>query len=419
MIKRLFSNNFHFSTITYYKHFRNVAFHSTRIISQNKGLNMEQLYTNNQNTINRWSARMVESSLQRYTSEKFSWNYSHGLMVMAIQKAGEMLDEPKYLRFVLEWINSFVQADGTIRTYRAEEYNVDLVNSGKLLYSAYKHTGDSRYSKAIEHLRNQMRSHPRNNANGFWHKQIYPYQMWLDGIYMAGPFLSEYALRFNEPKLFDDVIHQIVLIEKHTRDAKTGLLYHAWDESKQQRWCNPETGCSKHFWGRSIGWFMMAIVDILDHLPPEHLQRSDLITILNRIAESVLKVQDKESGLWYQILNLPNRKGNYLEMSASTMFIYAYAKAVRKGYLVQEYLLHAHRAYLEILEKFITIDSQGLLTLNSICRSAGLGGNPYRDGSFDYYISEDIVSNNFHGVGPFILSALEMEQAGFNENIPQ
>ncbi len=367
--------------------------------------------------INTWSVRMAESTLQRYTEKDFSWNYDHGLRVLAIQKAGEATGEERYLQFVADWVDHFVQPDGSILTYHMETYNIDWVNSGKLLFRAYEHTGDERYCKAIAMLREQMRTHPRNNARGFWHKKIYPYQMWLDGIYMAGPFLSEYALRFDEPETFDDVVHQITLIEKHTRDEKTGLLYHAWDESKQQRWCDPVTGRSQYFWGRAVGWYVMAIVDVLDHLPREHAGRSALIAILEETAAGIVKVQDEATGLWYQILDLPERAGNYLEASASTMFVYAFAKGVREGYLRQDYLLSARRSYRGLLQNLIKIDSQGLLTLENVCGGAGLGGEPYRDGSFEYYVSEKIIPNDPKGVGPFILAALEMERAGIHEEM--
>ena len=367
--------------------------------------------------INTWSVRMVESTLQRYTLKDFQWHYEHGLQVTAIQKAGEATGDEHYLKFVADWIDNFVQPDGTIRTYRVGEYNIDQINAGKVLYGVYERTGDERYRKAIELLREQMRTHPRNTANGFWHKKIYPYQMWLDGIYMAGPFLSEYAHRFDEPSTFDDVIHQILLIEKYTRDEKTGLLYHAWDESKQQRWCDPNTGLSKYFWGRGVGWFVMGIVDVLDHLPREQAHRQDLIAILDWTARALVRVQDEATGLWYQILDLPNRKGNYLEASASAMFVYAFAKGVREGYLAQDYLLSAWRGYHGLLQNLIKIDSQGLLTLEKVCGGAGLGGEPYRDGSFEYYVTEKIIPNDPKGVGPFILAALEMERAGVNEEM--
>ncbi|MFT3895397.1 MAG: glycoside hydrolase family 88 protein [Anaerolineales bacterium] len=364
--------------------------------------------------LNTWSTRMVESTLQRYTLKDFKWHYEHGLLVMAIQRAGEATGEERYLKFVADWVDRFVQPNGNIHTYYVDEYNLDQINAGRLLYSAYERTREECYRKAIELLRGQLRTHPRNHAKGFWHKKIYPYQMWLDGIYMAGPFLAEYALRFNESETFDDIVHQILLIEEHTRDPKTGLLYHAWDESKQQRWCDPETGQSKNFWGRAVGWFGMALVDVLDYLPRDHAGRSALIAALDRAASAIVKVQDEATGLWYQVLDLPKRKGNYLEASASSMFVYTFAKAVNKGYISQEYLLSARRGYHGLLQNLIKIDSQGLLTLEKVCSVAGLGGEPYRDGSFDYYVSEKTVSNDPKGVGPFILASLEMERVGIN-----
>jgi unsaturated rhamnogalacturonyl hydrolase len=359
--------------------------------------------------INTWSVRMVESTFQRYTWKDFKWHYEHGLQIMAIQKAGEVARNARYRKFVLDWIDYFVQSDGTIRTYRLEEYNLDQINPGKLLFSAWEQTGDEYYRKALDLLREQLRMQPRTKSNGYWHKKIYPDQMWLDGVYMAGPFLAEYALRFKEPETFDDIVYQITLIEKHTRDEKTGLLYHAWDESKRQRWCDPVTGHSKSFWGRGVGWYVMAIVDVLDYLPCDHAGRSALVAILNQTAAAIAKVQDKSTGLWYQILDLPDRAGNYLEASASAMFVYAFAKAVRKGYLAQDYLLSARRGYHGLLQTLIKIDSQGWLTLEKVCSGAGLGGEPYRDGSFEYYVNEKITPNDPKGVGPFILAALEME----------
>jgi unsaturated rhamnogalacturonyl hydrolase len=204
------------------------------------------------------------------------------------------------------------------------------------------------------------------------------------------------------------------LIDEHTRDPKTDLLYHAWDESKVQRWADPITGCSRYFWGRAIGWYMMAIVDVLDHLPREQSRRQDLIAVLHRTARALVRVQEEGTGLWYQILDVPDRAGNYLEASASAMFVYAFAKAVRKGYLAQDFLFSARRGYHGLLQNLIKIDSQGLLTLENVCGGAGLGGEPYRDGSFEYYISEKIIPNDPKGVGPFILAALEMERSGVN-----
>ena len=376
---------------------------------------MKQTSSPKPSLLNTWSVRMVESTLRRYTLNDALWHYEHGLQVMAIQKAGEVTGQSRYLRFVSNWIDRFVRPDGGISTYRVDEYNLDQINPGKLLFGALERAVDKRYREALDLLLEQLRTQPRNKSNGFWHKKIYPHQMWLDGIYMAGPFLAEYAHRFDEPLLFDEVIHQIKLIDKHTRDEQTGLLYHAWDESKEQRWADPITGLSPHFWGRAIGWFVMAIVDVLDHLPQDQAHRQDLIVILRRTAEALVKVQDEATGLWYQILDLPARTGNYLEASASAMFVYAFAKGAHNGYLPQDYLSAARRGYHGLLQNLIKVDSQGLLTLEGVCSVAGLGGEPYRDGSFEYYVNEEITTNDPKGVGPFILAALEMEGAGINE----
>jgi unsaturated rhamnogalacturonyl hydrolase len=239
--------------------------------------------------------------------------------------------------------------------------------------------------------------------------------MWLDGIYMAGPFYAQFGRIFDEPSAFDNVAHQILLIEEHTRDPSTGLLYHAWDESKQQRWANPETGCSPHFWGRAMGWYAMALVDVLDYFPEDHPRRDAIIAIFGRMIEALARVQDEASGLWYQVLDQGRRAGNYLEASASCMFVYAIAKGVRKGYLPPDYLAVARKGYQGIVRDLITVDEQGLVTLEGICSVAGLGGNPYRDGSFEYYVSEKVVPNDYKGVGPFILASLEVEGAGLDQ----
>jgi unsaturated rhamnogalacturonyl hydrolase len=306
-------------------------------------------------------------------------------------------------------VDWFVTPEGNIRTYRVGEFNLDQINPGKLLFQAYAQTGDERYRKAIELLRNQLQNQPRTASGGFWHKKIYPNQMWLDGIYMAAPFYAEYALTFDEPEAFDDLTGQIILIEQHTRDPQTGLLYHAWDESKAMAWADPQTGCSPHFWGRAMGWYVMALVDVLDFLPYNHKNHAALAAILQNLAASLIRFQDAATGLWYQVVDAAGRPGNYRESSVSAMLAYGFAKGVRKNLLSSEYLLSAQRAYRGLLENQIKVDSQGLVTLENTCGAAGLGGNPYRDGSYKYYVNEKIVTNDFKGVGPFVLAALEME----------
>ncbi|MCK6629848.1 MAG: glycoside hydrolase family 88 protein [Anaerolineae bacterium] len=352
---------------------------------------------------------MADSVLKRHPLVADKWRYEAGVVLSAIHQVWLKTQEQKYHDYIKSNIDQFIGPAGDIQTYRLEEYNLDQINEGKLLFLLYNQTGDDRYRQAAYLLRKQLQTHPRTSEGGFWHKQIYPHQMWLDGLYMAAPFLAEFAQTFGEPEGFDEVVRQFTLIERHTRDPQTGLLYHGWDESKRQRWANPETGCSPCFWGRAVGWYMMAIVDVLDFLPQNHTGRESLLTIFERTASALAAVQDKATGLWYQVLDQGGRAGNYLEASASSMFVYALAKGIRQGYLDEKYQAVATQGYQGILERFVEIDAQGLVNLNGICAVAGLGGEPYRDGSFEYYIGEEIATNDYKGVGPFIMASVEME----------
>lgn len=358
-----------------------------------------------------WSMRMADSIIRREPRLSERWRYESGVVLCGIERLWQKCRGSHFWEYLKDNMDAFVTPDGAIRTYRLDEYNLDQIDQGKLLFPLFSATQDERYKRAAFLLRDQLRSHPRTREGGFWHKQIYPHQMWLDGIYMASPFYAEFAKTFDEPSAFDDVAHQIILIERHTRDPKTGLLYHGWDESKTQRWANPETGCSLHFWGRALGWYAMALVDMLDHFPSDHPQRPDILAILQRLADTIAEVQDDATGLWYQILNLAGKPGNYLEASASCMFVYALAKGARQGYLASKHLGAAKKGYAGIIKQFIEVDTQGLVNLNSICGVAGLGGNRYRDGSFEYYVSEPVVTNDHKGTGAFILASVEIEQA--------
>jgi unsaturated rhamnogalacturonyl hydrolase len=357
-----------------------------------------------------WSARMADSAIARHSPASARWHYEHGLVLKAIEQVWRATGDDGYWRFIKDTVDLFIDSEGQIRTYRVEEYNLDQINPGKLLFPLYQATGDARYKNAIALLRRQLAGQPRTSSGAFWHKQIYPFQIWLDGLYMAGPFYAEYGATFDEPAAFDDVAHEISLVEAHMRDPRTGLLYHGWDESRQQRWADPATGCSPHFWGRAIGWYAMALVDVLDYLPPAHPQRPTIIANLVRLADALARFQDSLTGLWYQVLDQGEREGNYLEASAACMFVYAIAKAVRNAYLSGGYLHIAQSGYRGILQHLVRVDQRGLVDLERICSVAGLGGDPYRDGSYAYYVGEPIATNDYKGVGAFILAAVEMEQ---------
>ncbi|MDC6365914.1 MULTISPECIES: glycoside hydrolase family 105 protein [Flavobacteriaceae] len=363
-----------------------------------------------------WSERMALSIMERdpkaWQTENDSipkWNYKIGLLCTAFQQLYKRTLDERFLNYVKDYTDVIINDEGVITGYNLEEYNIDMINSGKMLFWLYDETQDPKYHKALIELRKQLDGHPRTNSHGFWHKKIYPYQMWLDGLYMGTPFYAEYNTRFENGDKLDDIAHQFELIWKHTFDDETGLLYHAWDESKQMDWANKENGKSPNFWSRSMGWYVMALVDVLDFFPAEHPKREVLVEQLNRLSEALLEHQD-ETGLWYQVPNMPEKEGNYLESSGSSMFAYGFAKGTSKGYLPEEYLAHAEKIFNGLVEHLIKVDANGEVHITQVCKSAGLGGNPYRDGSFEYYISEPIVTDNLHGLGPFILAANQLNK---------
>lgn len=336
------------------------------------------------------------------------WRYDQGVILKGIEGIWNATGDGKWFNYIQRSMDVYVQEDGTIKGYRPDEYNIDNINNGKLVLLLYQVTGKEKYRKAADLLRSQLRTHPRTSEGGFWHKKIYPGQMWLDGLYMGEPFYAEYAKLFHEDSAFNDITRQFVLIEQHARDAKTGLLYHGWDETRQQKWADKTTGRSPHIWGRALGWYGMAMVDVLDHFPAKHPGRDSIIAILNRFAKAVTSVQDKSTGLWYDIPNLPSEPKNYVEASASSMLVYTLAKGVRLGYLPASYLTNARKGYEGIIKKFIKKEN-GQVNLHGTVSVSGLGGNPYRDGSFAYYMSERVIVNDPKGIGAFIHAANEME----------
>lgn len=354
-----------------------------------------------------WSVRMANSVIAR--NVPYKWHYEYGLIHKSFEGIWRKTADPMYSDAIFADVSPLIEPDGTIRTYTVTEFNLDQVYPGRLLFLLYRITCEERFRKAMDVLRTQLTWQPRTHAGGFWHKLIYPYQMWLDGIYMASPFYAEYATAFNEPRALDDIVHQFQVVEEKTRDSQTGLLYHGWDESHLQRWADPVTGCSPHSWGRAAGWYAMALVDVLELLPASHPGRAVLCSILERHAAALHAVQDSATGLWYQVLDQSGRAGNYLEASGSCMAVYTFAKSVRLGYLNESYLAYARRGYSGILEQFIKVDGEGQVHLERVCGAAGLGGTPYRDGTYQYYVTEKIITDDYKGVGAFILASNELE----------
>lgn len=355
--------------------------------------------------------KMADSEMKRNPESwmldfatKLKWDYCNGLELQAFYSVWEKSNDKRYFDYLKSYTDTIIDQNGKIHGYKWTDYNIDEVNSGKFLFLMYKTTKEEKLRMAIDSLFAQMKTHPRTSDGGFWHKKVYPHQMWLDGLYMASPFLAEYGNKNNLPAVIDDVAHQIITMAKHAYDPKTGLYYHAWDESRKQRWSNPQTGTSSNFWSRSMGWYMMAMVDALDFIPANHPKRPELIRILNNLTVALLKYRDPQTGMWYQVTDKIGEKGNYVESSGSAMFIYTMVKGAQKGYLPKSYLKTGKKLYSQFVKRFIKTNPDGTISVTDCCAVAGLGGDKkYRDGSYEYYLSEPIRDNDPKTVAPFMM----------------
>lgn len=360
--------------------------------------------------------RAMETLFQNTTvlkdAKEGEWSYDLGVVLEGAAQVWHNTGNGDYFKYIQTSMDAYVDKTGSIRSYKAEDFNIDNVKNGRSLLLLYKVTGQGKYLTAATQLYEQLQNQPRTKEGGFWHKKIYPNQMWLDGLYMAGPFYAEYAALMKKDAAFDDIANQFILMEKNSRDAKTGLLYHGYDESRLEKWADKTTGKSPNFWGRAMGWYIMALVDVLDNFPKTHPKYNELVAILNRTANAALKYQDSGSGVWYNILNMPAKKGNYLESSASSMIVYGFAKGVRKGYLPQSFATAANKGYAGLKKEFIEPAGNERVNLTKTVSVSGLGGKPeYRDGSFEYYTSEKVLTNDPVGIGAFVCAASEMEIA--------
>ncbi len=364
-----------------------------------------------------WSVRMVESEMKRRPNHYSNgWGYVDGTFLHSVDELWRTTNDDKYFQYIKNSLDAGFNSDGSLKGYNISDHSLDDICEGRILLLMNKEGyNETKYQKAIDTLRTQLRIQPKTYDGGFWHRNNssgrYPHQMWLDGVYMANPFFAEYGLLFNEPADFDSVLTQITVMEKHARDPQTGLLYHGWDELHTQSWADPVTGCSPSFWGRADGWYAMAVVDILDYLPKDYSKRDAAIAIIQRLAEALKKVQDPASGEWWQVLDKGDSTGNYLESSCSCMFVYVLAKSIRKGYIDSSYWEVVKKGYAGILDEFISTNGDSTINLNQTCLTAGLGFG--RDGTYNYYVNETSIDNNDgKATGPFILASLEVEQAG-------
>lgn len=345
------------------------------------------------------------------------WNYAEAVTLRGFENLWKYTGDSSFFVYEKKIVDHFIEQNGTIRTYERNDYNSDQITGGLLLITLYQHTKEEKYKIAIETLREQIKWQPRTKEGGFWHKHKYPYQMWLDCSYMLDLFYAEYCHYFKTPEYFTDIANQFIWMEQHLKDPATGLLYHGWDESKTQLWANSATGRSPEVWSRSMGWYMMSLVEVLEVFPKTHPKRKELTNIINRLAIVLEKYQDKESGVWYQITNKSTKKGNYLEASGSTMFTYALVKAVRMGYLEKKYLAIAKKGYDGILTQFVDFDSKGYIHIHKSCSGAGLGGTPYRSGSYEYYINEPQRSDDLKTIGPLINLMIEMDRIEYASTV--
>ena len=350
-----------------------------------------------------WNLEMIRSGKCN------KWNYIDGCMITGILERYEITGEARFLDFADRFLSGFVEEDGRIRTYDPAEYSLDNVNPAKNLFTLYDLTGKEKYRKALELVRSQLSTMPRTPEGNFWHKLIYPNQVWLDGIYMALPFYMEYEKRFDAQKDCEDICRQIANVEIRMRDPKTGLYYHGYDASRKMYWADPDTGCSPNFWLRAEGWFILGLVDVLEIMKdlPMGAESVHLQHMLLDLAKALSKYQDP-SGLWYQLIALPELAGNYLETSGTALISAALLKAVRLGFLPESFRAVGEKAFYGIVDHRLTKNADGTPCVTGICLVGGLGGEQHRDGSAAYYLSEPVVQNDAKGVGPLLLAYTEM-----------
>lgn len=339
--------------------------------------------------------------------KKPSWNYMDGCMIKAIIELYHITKNERYLQFADDFIDFFVNEDGSIQSYDPMDYNLDNVNAGKTLFDLYALTGKEKYRKAIDTVYSQLKTQPRTPAGNFWHKKIYPDQVWLDGLYMAQPFYMQYEVTYNGCKNCDDICSQFANVYDLMRDTRNGLYYHAYDASRQMFWCDKVTGLSDNFWLRALGWYAMALIDTMEIMPAALLdKKARLDQIYKELIDSMLPYQDEASGMWYQVVNRGGIRPNYLETSGSAIFAYAIMKSVRLGFLEEDYFRYGKKAFEGICRRYLS-EADGELQLDGICLVAGLGNQEMREGTFEYYMREPVVKNEAKGVAPLILAYIE------------
>ena len=351
----------------------------------------------------------IKQYLSAYTPYKTYWNYEDGCVLVGCIDLYRATGEAFFRDFVLTYLKKVISPEGVITNFPMDKYNIDSINCGKALFFAWDETRDERYRKAADFLTERLSTHPRCSCGNYWHKEIYPEQIWLDGLYMAQPFRMAYDMRLGGKRAIGDIVSQFKNVRKYLFNADKGLYYHACDIARQQPWANRETGQSPNFWLRSMGWYLMALVDCIDSADIqlyEHVRA--LEDLLVEAVRGILRYQDKKTGLFYQVIDRADVTGNYLETSGSAMIIYTLLKAVRLGILDEEkYLNNALHAFESLTKMQLRQDDRGIWHLQGICAVAGLGPGNKRDGSVAYYLSEPVVADDAKGVGPYFMALSE------------
>ena len=341
-----------------------------------------------------------------------AWNYIDGCMMTSLYSIYKQTGKKSYLDFIDEFVDYYVSEDGSIRGYELDTYNVDNINEGRVLFDLYRETKKEKYKKAIELLYSQLKTQPRTAIGNFWHKKIYPEQVWLDGLYMAQVFYTRYETEFNGGKNYADIVKQFRNVYDNMYDKTKRLYYHGWDYSKTAFWADKKTGLSKSFWLRSVGWYTVGLVDAISYISDEAKEhKAQLIRIFKDTIEGLERYIDPDKKMFWQVVDQGGRQGNYLETSGSAMIAYAMMKGARLGFVDKKFATVGEQVFNGICKEYLT-EKDGKLNLGGICLMAGLGpeSNRKRDGSFEYYISEPVVENDAKGTGPFVMAYTEIKQ---------
>ncbi len=373
------------------------------------------VYEKQRGNVNDVATKLVQSTLNLYPDVKDfpiyapnRWNYEYSFFLAGSYKLGKKINNQAFIDYPQKWLDSFITDTGFKEgVYNMEEYKLDDVIPARLAIWFHQETGLSKYKAVADTIALQLHRQPKTSDGGYWHKQVYPNQMWLDGVFMGDVFSMQYAQAYDQPEWYDEAVYQIKLIYNHTADSVTGLLYHGWDESINPVWAHPQKGTSPEFWGRAVGWYAMALVECLDYLPHDHPERDDVIDILQKVSSSVIRYQDSKSRLWYQVLDKGDEAGNWIETSCSAMFAYAFAKGYHQGFLDENYLIAAEAAYDALLHQYVYVDDQGNLHLDQTVKIGTL--NPKNSkGDFDYYITTERRINDYKGLASLLFASIEL-----------